>query len=138
MAPKDKTELERIATLETEVKYLKYIVFGSIAANIGVQFVHSPVYVIIFTYLAFFASVFLLCVAIFRWRYINLWHRIACMTFSVFVLFSTICRQWIFEPAVEPSPRWYVPALDCIMICVLVIMIIAHWNNNIENIKKGG
>lgn len=123
----DKTLQERVASLETEVKYLKYIVGASVAANIGVQFVGCPIHTIIMTYLAFFCGVFLIVSTIARWKYLPVTRRIEGLLFSVFVLFSSICRTFIFHPGETLSPFWYSPTLDGILITLLLVLILFSW-----------
>lgn len=127
MAPK-KTNGERLTALETDVKWLKILVGASVAANIGIQFVNSPVHTIVLNYVAMFATIFLLAAIVLKWRTVSFWHKASCLCLVIFVLFSTVMRTYIYEAGVSPAPSYYAPALDCIMIILVITFMIAHWN----------
>ena len=120
------------AKLDQLVKYssrLMLTMLGIIAATLGVKFINSPHWVIIFTYVSFFAAVFLIATIVFYWRKINWSRRLVRITFAGFMLFSVLMRIFVFESGKQAAPVWYAPAIDIFLAILGITLILSAWKD---------
>jgi uncharacterized membrane protein HdeD (DUF308 family) len=101
-----------------------YALIGVIAATLGVKFMGSPWYSIVFTYSALFAGTFALVSTIWEWKRIPLFNKILRLSFLSLLFFSVTCRTFIFE-ATLGVPDWYTPIVDIVFVIISVIFVIS-------------
>ena len=106
-----------------------YSMLGLIAASLGLKFMGSPWWMILFTYAALFSGVFVLSSVVFEWKNLCLLNRLIRIVFSVFILFSCICRVYVFE-AINGTPEWYTPVVDLFFIVLSVLLTLLVWKYN--------
>ncbi len=134
-----------LKALETKVDSLNkntqktvFALIGVIAATIGVKFMGSPWYSILFTYTALFAGAFCLAGTIFEWKKLYPLAIVVRLLFLTFLFFSVTCRTFIFE-ATQGVPSWFTPIVDIFYILLsvfFVLSIVKHPDNKTD--KKCG
>lgn len=132
-----KSNAERIAALETDIKYLRILILASIGANFGIQFIGSPPWIITSAYVGWLASIFLIAAVVFMWHH-NTWHlKIPMLLFGLLILYSVTVRSFIYAAGHEPAPCWYHPGFDYASTVVMISFIIALWHKRHSHLKEG-
>ncbi len=112
--------VQNIANSNTKIMIA---LIGVIAAQVGLKFVGSPPWVIIASYVSFFASAVLLTSLVIFWKRMSLSMRLVRITFALFIIFSVTCRVIVFHETVTLTPVWYTPIVDGFftLLCLLLI-----------------
>jgi len=114
----------KVDSLNKNTQKTVFALIGVIAATIGVKFMGSPWYSILFTYVALFAGAFCLAATIIEWKKLYASTIAVRLGFMIFLFFSVGCRTFVFE-ATQGVPDWYTPVVDLFYVLLSVLLIIS-------------
>lgn len=103
---------------------------GVIAAQVGLKFVGSPITTVIASAASFFSSAVLLSSMVIFWRKMSWSLRLVRLVFAIFIIFSVICRNVIFQSGQTLAPGWYSPTVDGFFIILCLLLIWRALNSN--------
>ena len=122
-----------VSGMRRDLMKVVYSLIGIVGATVGSQFVHSPPWVVISSYIAMFGAFFIIAATIFKWRYIPVWSKVLRLLLSAHMLFSIIARDMaiIFSP-----PEWYGITINVTFAIISIVLVIIVWNGAENNMER--
>ena len=118
----------KLDSLSRDIMKVIYSLIGVVAASVGLKFIGSPIHVIISSYIATFASFFIIASVAHRWKFLPPIKKATRLMFSGYILFSVYCRHFvIYQP-----PEWFAISLNVIFTILSILLVISIWKD------KGG
>lgn len=124
----------KLTSIDTKLDFLHrdfsriiFAMLGIIAANLGMKFIGSPAHIIIFTYVALFAVVFMLSNLVSNWNKLDWLTKTFRTSITTLIMFSVTCRILIFEVGIQFPPMWYTPVIDILFIIICVLTVMRTW-----------
>lgn len=128
---------DRLARIDTKLDMvlksynkMMYAMLGIIAATVGVKFIGTPPLTTIMVWLAWFALAFMIGTTVANRKKLP-WRKIIVrVTFSFMLLFSVVCRTFVYQAGLDVSPVWFIPVIDAFYIAVCGALILSTWKSN--------
>jgi len=115
------------AMVEKSLLKIVYGMLGLIAASVGSKYIGTPFHTHLAIYATWFVGVFLLAALIGNWKKMEWTVRFVMGSFAGHLLFSAVCRTFVFEAGYEPAPMWYPKLIDMWYVVVSASLFLMVW-----------
>ena len=113
-----------------------YALIGIVAASLGLKFVNTPWYIDAAIYVCELVGVFVTFHLISIWKDLNLSNRVMRIVLISIMLFSSVVQTLVYRPGHDPSPQWFSPIINILLILLGVTSMWAVWKHKPAKSKE--
>jgi hypothetical protein len=125
----------KMDSLEKNTQRQFFALIGVIMALIGQKLISTPWYIDLAVIVCLISGGFLAMSIIFWWKSFSLSQRALRIVGSTLMLVSSITQIFIYHPGVEPSPEWFVPLINGLLILLGISFFWATWESKPKYLK---